>query len=64
MRYRYRIKYFEGTNLRGIDFLVLIKEFFVWVLIFMYFGSTVTVNGIFLVNATPSVRWPLLEGGV
>ena len=64
MRYRYRIKYFEGTNLRGIDFLVLIKEFFVRVLIFMYFGSTVTVTGIFLVNATPSVRWPLLAGGV
>ena len=33
-------------------------------LIFMYFTPTVTVTGIFLINAIPSLRWRLLEGGV
>ena len=33
------------------------------VLIFMYFTTEVAATGIFLINATPSVRWHLLEGG-
>ena len=62
--HRHKIKYFKGTNLRGIDFLILLMEIFVQVLILMYFTPTVTVTEIFLINATPSVRWRLLEGGV
>ena len=69
IQYWYKIKYFKGTNLRGIDFLVLLGEIFVQVLSFMYFNPTVTE--IFFINATlppppppPSVRWRLLEGGV
>ena len=61
MLHRYEIKYFEGTNLRGNDFLVLVKEIFVQILIFMYFTPPVTVTGIFLITATPSVKWRLLE---
>ena len=52
----------QGNNFRGIDFLVLLKEIFVQVLIFMDFTTKVTVTGIFLINATPYVRWHLLEG--
>ena len=62
--HRYKIKYFKGTNLCGIDFLVLLMEMFVQVLIFMYFTPTVTVTRIFLINPNPSVRWRLSEGGV
>ena len=58
------MKYFKGTNFRGIDVLVLLREIFLQVLIFMYFTPKVTVTGIFLINASPSVRWHLLEGGV
>ena len=54
--HRYKIKYFKGTNLRGIEFLVLLREIFVQVSIFMYFTPTVTATGIFLIRATPSVR--------
>ena len=61
---RYKIKYFKGTNFCGIDFLVLPREIFAQVLIFIYFTAAVTVTGIFSINATPSVRWRLLEGGV
>ena len=57
----YKRKNFKGTNFRGIDFLVLLREIFVQVLIFMYFTQKVTVTGIFLINVTPSVRWHLLE---
>ena len=57
--HRYKIQYFKGPNFRGIDF----REIFVQVLIFMYFTTKVTVTGIFLIKATPSVRWLLLEGG-
>ena len=59
--HRYYIKYFKETNFHGIDFLVLLREIFVQVLIFMYFTPKVTVTGIFLINATPSVRWYLYE---
>ena len=58
------MKYFKGTNFRGIDVLALLREIFLQVLIFMYFTPKVTVTGIFLINASPSVRWHLLEGGV
>ena len=58
------MKYFKGTNFRGIDVLVLLREIFLQVLIFMYFTPKVTVTGIFLINASPSVRWHLIEGGV
>ena len=61
---RNKIKYSKGTNLRGIDFLVLLREIFVQVLICMYFTPTVTGTEIFLINAIPSVRWRLLEGSV
>ena len=47
MLHRCKIKYFKGTYFRGIDFLVLLKEIFVPVLIFMYFTPKVTVTGIF-----------------
>ena len=60
--HRYKIKYFKGTNFHGINFLVLLREICEQVLIFMYFTPKVTVTGIFLINATPSVRWHLLEG--
>ena len=61
--HRSKIKYFKGTNFRGIDFLVFLREMFVQVLIFMYFTPKVIATGIFLINGTPSVRWNLLEGG-
>ena len=53
MLHRYKIKYFKGTSFCGIDFLVLLREIFVQVLIFMYFPPKVTVTGIFLINTTP-----------
>ena len=58
--HQYKIKYFKGTNFRGIDFLVLLREIFVQVLIFMYFTPKVTVTGIFLINAISSVKWHFL----
>ena len=61
--HRNKIKYFKGTNFRGIDFLVLLREIFVQVLIFMYFTPKVIATGIFFINGTPSVMWKLLEGG-
>ena len=61
--HRYKMKYFKGTSFHGIDFLVLLREIFEQVLIFMYFIPKVTVTGIFLIRATLSVRWNLLEGG-
>ena len=62
--HRYEIKYFKGTNFRGIDFLVLLSEFFMRVLIFMYSTPKVTVTEIFLIKAAPSVRWHFLERGL
>ena len=62
--HRYKIKHFKGTKFRAIDFLVLLKDIFVQVLIFMDFTTKVTVTGIFLINPTPYVRWHLLEGGL
>ena len=59
---RYKRKYFKGTNFCGIVFLVLLKEIFVQVLIFMDFAKKETVTGIFLINATHYVRWHLLDG--
>ena len=44
----------KGTKSHGTDFLGLLREIFV----------QVTVTGIFLINATRSVRWHSLEGGV
>ena len=63
MLHRYKIKYFKGTNICGIDFLVSLMEIFVRVLIFTYFTPKVFVTGIFLIKTTPSVRWHLLEAG-
>ena len=63
MSHRYKIKYFKETNFCSIDFLVLPREIFKQILIFMYFTAKVTVTGIFLINAIPFVRWHLLEGG-
>ena len=56
--HRYKIKYFKGTNFRGIEFQVLLREIFAQVLNVMYFTPKVTVTGIFLINATP------LRGGI
>ena len=44
--HRYKIKHFKGTKFRAIDFLVLLKDIFVQVLIFMDFTTKVTVTGI------------------
>ena len=51
--HQFKLKYFKGTNFHGIDFLVLLREIFVQVLIFMDFTQKVSVTGIFLINATP-----------
>ena len=60
----HKCKRIRGTNFRGIDLLVLLRDIFVQVLIFMYFTPTVIVTGISLINATPSVMWRLLERDV
>ena len=59
-RYIKRSTLNELIYFRGIDFLVLLREIFVQVSIFI----SPTVTGIFSINATPSVSWDLLEGGV
>ena len=37
--HQYKTKYFKKTNFRGIDFLDLLREIFVQLLIFMYFTN-------------------------
>ena len=56
MLHRYEIKHCKGTNFCGTDFLVLLREIFVQVLIFIVFHQT--VPGLFSINATP------LRGGI
>ena len=59
---RYKIKYFKGTNFYDGDFLALLREIFVQLLIFMNFTNCY-LTGIFSINDTPSARWRLFEGG-
>ena len=61
---QYKIKYFKGTNFRGIDFLVWPSEIFVQILIFMYFTPKVAVTGNIFNKGYPVCEVTFIRRGV